>query len=62
MQSLLYVEYINKKYGDKAIGKLLAAYEEGLETDAAIEKVFKVGKPAFEKDYVAFLKAACPRK
>lgn len=62
MQSLLYVEYIEKKYGEKAIGKLLAAYADGLETDAALEQVFKVKKAEFEKDYVAFLTERVPKE
>jgi len=61
MQSLLYVEYIAKKYGEPAIGKLLAAYADGLETDAALARCFKVDKAAFEKDYRAFLTDRLPK-
>lgn len=55
MQSQLYVEYLTKTYGEKAIGKLLAAYAEGMDTDRALEKTFKVAKADFEKGYRAFL-------
>ena len=55
LQSQLYVEYLTKTQGDKAIGKLLAAYAEGLDTDSALEKSFKVSKAEFEKGYRAFL-------
>jgi Flp pilus assembly protein TadD len=55
MQSQLYVEYLTKTQGDKAIGKLLSAYADGLDTDLALEKTFKVAKTEFEKGYHAFL-------
>ncbi len=55
MQSQLYVEYLTKTQGDKAIGKLLDAYGAGLDTDQALEKNFKVTKAEFEKGYLAFL-------
>jgi Tfp pilus assembly protein PilF len=55
LQSQLYVEYLTKTQGDKAIGKLLAAYAAGLDTDQALETAFKVSKAAFEKGYHAFL-------
>jgi tetratricopeptide (TPR) repeat protein len=56
-QSLLYVEHIRKEYGDKAIGELLAAYKDGLDTGAAIRRVCKVGKDKFEKGYREYLDA-----
>jgi tetratricopeptide (TPR) repeat protein len=56
-QSQLYVEYIRKEYGDKAIGRLLAAYADGLNTAAALARACgKVDKAAFEKGYLAYLK------
>jgi tetratricopeptide (TPR) repeat protein len=54
-QSHLYVEYLKLKFGDKAVGELLAAYGDGLSTAAAIEKVCKVDKDTFEKGYRAYL-------
>jgi tetratricopeptide (TPR) repeat protein len=54
-QSLLYVEHIKEKYGAERIGELLAAYRDGLDTAAAIAKVCKVDKAAFEKGYRDFL-------
>ena len=54
-QSLLYVQHINKEYGDKAVGELLAAYKDGLDTGAAIRRVCKVSKDEFEKKYRAYL-------
>ncbi len=54
-QSQLYVEYMTSKYGPQTIGELLAAYADGLDTTAAITKVCKVDKPAFEKGYHAYL-------
>lgn len=54
-QSQLYVDYLKKAHGDKAVGELLSAYREGLNTAAAIQKVCKVDKAAFEKGYKAHL-------
>ncbi len=55
LQSLLYVEYLTKTHGEKAVGKMLAAFAEGLETGAALEKVCNVKKADFEKGYREFL-------
>jgi tetratricopeptide (TPR) repeat protein len=54
-QSLLYVEFIKEKFKPERIGELLAAYRDGLDTGAAIAKVCKVDKAAFEKGYREFL-------
>jgi tetratricopeptide (TPR) repeat protein len=54
-QSQLYVEHLRAKYGPDSIGELLAAYHEGLDTAAALERVCKVDKAAFEKGYRAYL-------
>src|SRR5262249_30831103 len=56
-QSLLYVQFIEKTYGEKAIGELLTAYKDGFDTAVAIENVCKVSKADFEKAYRDFLKA-----
>jgi len=55
LQSQLYVEYLTKTHGEKAIGQLLAAYAEGLDTDAALGKAVKTTKAEFEKGYRKFL-------
>lgn len=55
LQSELYVKYLTQTYGEPAIGKLLAAFAEGLDTDAALEKALDVKKAAFEKGYRAFI-------
>jgi tetratricopeptide (TPR) repeat protein len=54
-QSQLYVEYLQEKFGAAAIGDLLNAYRDGLETSAAIQKVCKVDKATFEKGYRVYL-------
>jgi tetratricopeptide (TPR) repeat protein len=54
-QAQLYIEYIEKKYDPKALGKLLAAFTRGLSTTGAIEEVLKVDKANFEKGYRAYL-------
>jgi tetratricopeptide (TPR) repeat protein len=55
-QAQLYVEYIQKEYGRAGIGKLLAAYADGLGTSAALARACKkVSKAEFEKGYRAYL-------
>ncbi|HXG08719.1 MAG TPA: tetratricopeptide repeat protein [Gemmataceae bacterium] len=54
-QSQLYVEYLKEKHGPQAIGELLNAYRDGLDTASAIKKVCKVDKEVFEKGYRAYL-------
>jgi tetratricopeptide (TPR) repeat protein len=54
-QAQLYVQYMTGKYGEQTIGELLAAYAGGLDTNAAITKVCKVDRAAFEKGYKAYL-------
>ncbi len=55
LQSLLYIEYLTKTHGEKSIGKMLAAFAEGLDTGPALEKACNVKKADFEKGYRAFL-------
>jgi len=50
-QSNLYVEYLQAKYGPQAVGLLLDAYRDGLDTSAAIQKACKVDKATFEAGY-----------
>jgi tetratricopeptide (TPR) repeat protein len=54
-QSLLYAQYMQKRFGKEALGKLLLAYRDGMETDVAIPKTFNVTKADFEKGYLEFL-------
>ncbi len=54
-QAQLYVEYLKLKFGDKVVGEMLAAYRDGLDTAAALDKVCKVDKESFEKGYRAYL-------
>jgi tetratricopeptide (TPR) repeat protein len=54
-QSQLYVEYLQEKHGPKAIGEMLAAYRDGLDTGAVVSRVCKVDKAAFETGYRAYL-------
>jgi len=51
LQSLQYVTYLKRTYGQKAVGELLEAYRQGLDTGAALEKICKVSKVEFEKGY-----------
>jgi tetratricopeptide (TPR) repeat protein len=54
-QSQLYVQFMQEKFGPQTTGELLAAFADGLETGVAINKVCKVDKAAFERDYRAYL-------
>lgn len=54
-QSQLYVDYLKKTYGPEVVGALLAAYGEGLGTDAVLKKVCKADKAEVEKGYKAYL-------
>jgi tetratricopeptide (TPR) repeat protein len=54
-QSQLYVQYMTEKFGSQVTGELLAAFADGMETDAAIAKVCKVDKATFEKGYKEYL-------
>src|SRR3954454_19909229 len=54
-QAQLYVEYIEKKFGPKSIGQLLAAFTRGRGAAEAIQEVCKVDKAGFEKGYRAYL-------
>lgn len=54
-QSQLYVEYLQKKFGPRSIGELLAAYRDGNDTAAAIAKVCGVDKKTFEEGYRGYL-------
>jgi tetratricopeptide (TPR) repeat protein len=54
-QSQLYVQYMTEKYGPQTVGDLLDAYHDGLDTDAAIARVCKLDKAAFERGYRAYL-------
>jgi tetratricopeptide (TPR) repeat protein len=55
-QAQLYVDYIREKYGPKAPGELLAAYGDGLSTEAVIKRVCKVDKAELEKGYRTYLR------
>ncbi len=54
-QSLLYVQFAAKTYGEPCLGKILNAYKRGLDTDAAIRAGCEVAKAEFEKGYTAFV-------
>jgi tetratricopeptide (TPR) repeat protein len=54
-QSQLYVQYIQKTYGSAAVGALLAAYADGLDTTAALKQACKADRKEFEKGYRAYL-------
>lgn len=55
-QSLLYVQFMKKKYGDQTVGEMLNAFRDGLSTKAAVQKVCKVDPAEFERGYLEHLK------
>jgi tetratricopeptide (TPR) repeat protein len=54
-QAQLYVQYMTQKFGEKAVGEMLAANADGLDTTAAVKKACNIDKATFEKGYRAFL-------
>jgi Flp pilus assembly protein TadD len=50
-QAELYTRYMEDRYGGKALGRLIAAYGDNLDTPAAIQRSFGVTLAAFEKGY-----------
>ena len=54
-QSQIYVDYLSKTYGQKAVGEILNAYRDGLDDAAAVKKVCGVEKEVFEKGYQKFV-------
>jgi tetratricopeptide (TPR) repeat protein len=62
LQSQLYVDYLTKTHGQKAMGDILNAYRDGLDTPAAIQKVCKVSKAQFEKGYRKFLEERASKR
>ncbi len=55
-QAQLYMQYLVKTHGKAAVGKLLAAFGEGLGVEAALKKAAGVDRETFEKGYKAYLK------
>lgn len=53
--SRLYARYMEEKYGAESLFKLVAAYQKGLKTPAAVREVFGVSLAEFEKGFVPFL-------
>ncbi len=49
-QSNIYVEHLVKTHGEAAVGKLLAAYKQGLDTAAALKAV-GIDQASFEQGY-----------
>jgi cellulose synthase operon protein C len=54
-QSQLYIQYLRETFGPRAIAEMLAAFGEGMEATAAIQKVCRVSKADFEKGYKKYL-------
>jgi cellulose synthase operon protein C len=50
-QSSLLVEYLSDTYGNEAIGKLLRAYGEGLDAEAALQRAAGIGLNRLEADF-----------
>jgi predicted Zn-dependent protease len=54
-QAQLYAQYMLATYGDDALAKMLAAYGDYLDTQAALARSFGVGQEEFEKGYLEFV-------
>jgi tetratricopeptide (TPR) repeat protein len=55
-QSNLYIEYMTRTHGPESVAGMLAAYKDGLETEAAIKKVCGVEVADFEAGYKAYVR------
>jgi len=55
-QAYYYSQFIQKKFGDDALDKMLAAYHNYQTTDEILQDIFQIDKPEFEKQYLEFLK------
>lgn len=55
-QSELYVEYMQERFGDDAVAKLLAAYSDRLDTPEALPKAFSVDQKDFEAGFHTYIK------
>jgi predicted Zn-dependent protease len=55
-QANLYVQFVKKNWGEKAIGVLLATYAEGSDDGAAVKKATGIDKKEFETKYKEFIK------
>jgi tetratricopeptide (TPR) repeat protein len=54
-QGLLYVKYIQKRFGADAIAKILAAFKTTADVAGALKLAFDVGKDEFEAGYRKYL-------
>ncbi len=54
-QASLACELIESRWGVEGINRLLAAYREGLETEAAFQRAFGTGTEAFDQAFEAWL-------
>lgn len=55
-QSLLYVEYLQKKHGEDISRKMLESYGKGNGTDSVLELVTGTNSANFEKGYIEYLR------
>ncbi|MSR31107.1 MAG: tetratricopeptide repeat protein [Gemmataceae bacterium] len=55
-QSLLYVEYLEKKHGKEASRKLLESFAQGLGLETALAQALQTNREDFEKGYQGYLK------
>ena len=60
-QAELYVDYILDRHSPEALGKLLAAYADGLTTRQAIPRALGTSQEEFERGYVAYLQQLVSR-
>ena len=54
-QAQLYALYMQERFGEDSLSRLLGAYRDGLPTEGAIQALFHVDKRDFEAGYVKYL-------
>ena len=55
-QAELYAQFMLAEFGDDALARLLAAYADRLETEAAIEREFGINQAEFERRYLKYVR------
>ncbi|MEW4562407.1 tetratricopeptide repeat protein [Bremerella sp. JC770] len=55
-QAYYYSQFIQQKFGDDALDKMLVAYKNYQTTDEILKDLFEIDKTDFEEQYLAFLK------
>lgn len=56
MQAGLVCQFIDRRFGPAALGEMLSAYRDGLDTEAVVETVLGLPTPRFDREFREFVK------